>query len=187
MSRPGFWDDKEKAQKVIDTVSGLKARLEPFRKLEARAEDLDVLLEIAQEESDDASLAEVVSEFKAVDETLASFELQLLLDGEHDAAGAFLTIHAGAGGTEACDWADMLLRMYQRYADSRGFRCEVVDHQPGEECGVRSVTLQVAGTNAYGYLTCERGVHRLVRISPFDSAGKRHTSFASVDVFHDLG
>lgn len=187
MSRPGFWDNKEEAQKVIDAVSILKGRLEPFRQLESRAEDLDVLLEMAREEDDDASLAEVASEFKAIDETLASFELQLLLDGEHDSADAFLTIHAGAGGTEACDWADMLLRMYQRYAESQGFRCEVVDHQPGEECGVRSVTVQVAGTNAYGYLSCERGVHRLVRISPFDSAGKRHTSFASVDVVPDLG
>jgi len=187
MSQPGFWDDKDEAQKIIDAISRLKGRIEPFRKLEARSDDLGLLEEMAREEADEASLAEVASEFASISASIDAFELELLLNGEHDAADAFITIHAGAGGTEACDWADILLRMYQRYAESQGFRCEVVDHQAGEECGVRSVTVQVSGMNAYGYLSCERGVHRLVRISPFDSAGKRHTSFASVDVVPDLG
>jgi len=187
MAAPGFWDRKDETKAVIDAVSALKAKVEPFRKLDSRTEDLALLIEMAEEEGDEDSLAEVAVEHAEIVRALDKFELLLLLDGEHDSSGCFLTIHAGAGGTEACDWAEMLLRMYQRYADQCGHDCAVVDYQAGEEVGVRSVTLQIGGLNAYGYLSCERGVHRLVRISPFDSAGKRHTTFASVDVTPDLG
>jgi len=188
MTEPGFWDDKDGAQKVINSVSGLKSKIEPFRKLTSRIDDLEVLVEIAAEDADDTdSRDEAVSENAAILGDFERFELTLLLDGEHDSAGAFLTIHSGAGGTDAADWAEMLLRMYQRYAEHAGFTAELVDYQAAEEVGIRGATIQVSGANAYGYLNCERGVHRMVRISPFDSAGKRHTSFASIDVLPDLG
>lgn len=157
----------------------------PLEQLEARADDFEVLIEIAKEQGDVESLREVANEFADFTKTLASFELELLLAGPLDSGNAFITIHSGAGGTEACDWADMLLRMYTRWCERKGYKVDTIDFQPGDDVGVRSVTLEVKGENAFGFLQCERGVHRLVRISPFDAAKKRHTSFASVDVTPD--
>lgn len=186
MSAPGFWDDQARAQEKVAAVAALKNRIVPIRELEGRLEDFAVLVEIAQEESDESSMAEVASEVGAIRDALDRIELQTLLDGPHDAESAFITIHAGAGGTEACDWADMLVRMYQRWAQQKNFKVEIIDMQEGEEVGVRGATLRIEGENAFGYLNCERGVHRLVRISPFDSQARRHTSFASIDVVPDL-
>jgi len=186
MAVPGFWDDSEKAQAKVAEVSALKAKVEPMREMAARVDDIGELLEMAIEENDPDTTAEILRDYAAVNTQLDRFELQALLNGPNDKENAFLTIHAGAGGTEACDWADMLLRMYQRWAERAGFSVEVVDLQPGEEAGVRGVTLRVVGENAFGNLSPERGVHRLVRISPFDSQARRHTSFASIDVVPEL-
>ncbi|MGY8688825.1 MAG: PCRF domain-containing protein, partial [Verrucomicrobiales bacterium] len=160
----------------------LKGKIQPFNKLTERVDDLGLLYEMAREEDDAQSLEEVCSEIKGIERDLGSFELKQFLSGAHDACNAFITIHAGAGGTEACDWVEMLMRMYQRWSERAGYKVTVLDLQEGEAAGIRAVTLQITGEYAYGYLSCERGVHRLVRISPFDSNGKRHTSFASLDV-----
>ncbi len=186
MSAPGFWDDQARAQEKVAAVAALKNKVVPIRELDGRIDDFSVLIEIAQEEADDSSVEEVELELKAIEEALDQIELQTLLNGPHDSESAFITIHAGAGGTEACDWADMLVRMYQRWAQQQDFKVDVIDMQEGEEAGVRGATLRIGGENAYGYLNCERGVHRLVRISPFDSQARRHTSFASIDVVPDL-
>ncbi len=186
MSAPEFWDDKEKAQTRVGEVSVLKNKVIPVRELTERIDDFEVLMEIAQEESDGSSMDEVRSEYEGIQGSFDKIELQTLLDGPHDSENAFITIHAGAGGTEACDWADMLMRMYQRWAQQEGFKTETIDLQEGEEAGIRGVTMRIEGENVFGYLSCERGVHRLVRISPFDSQARRHTSFASVDVVPDL-
>ncbi len=186
MAVPGFWDNSEKAQAKVAEVSALKAKVEPMRKMAARVDDIGELREMAIEENDPDTTAEILRDYHAVSSQLDRFELQALLNGPNDKENAFLTIHAGAGGTEACDWADMLLRMYQRWAERAGFSVDVVDLQQGEEAGVRGVTLRVVGENAYGNLSPERGVHRLVRISPFDSQARRHTSFASIDVVPEL-
>ncbi len=186
MAVPGFWDDSEKAQAKVAEVSALKAKVEPMREMTSRVDDIGELLEMAIEENDPDTTAEILRDYKVVQAQLDKFELQALLNGPNDKENAFLTIHAGAGGTEACDWADMLLRMYQRWAERAGFSVEIVDLQQGEEAGVRGVTLRVIGENAFGNLSPERGVHRLVRISPFDSQARRHTSFASIDVVPEL-
>jgi len=186
MSAPGFWDNKETAQTKMSRVAALKNRINPVRALDARIDDFAVLIEIALEEGGDESEEEVESELSAIRKELDRIELQTLLDGPHDAENAFVTIHAGAGGTEACDWADMLMRMYQRWGQQKGYQVDLVDVQEGEEVGLRGATLRVGGENAFGFLNCERGVHRLVRISPFDSQARRHTSFASIDVVPDL-
>ncbi len=186
MSQPGFWDHKEKAQQTVAESTGLKNKINPVKELETRIEDLSVLVEMALEEDDDSSAAEVLEEVESIEKSLDAVELQTLLNGDHDHENAYLTIHAGAGGTEACDWASMLLRMYQRWAAQRGFKTETIDFQEGEEVGVRGATIRVEGENAYGYLNTERGVHRLVRISPFDSNARRHTSFVSIDIVPDL-
>lgn len=186
MAVPGFWDDSDKAQTKVAEVSALKAKVEPMREMTARVDDIGELLEMAIEEDDPDTTAEILRDYGAVNAQLERFELQALLNGPNDKENAFVTIHAGAGGTEACDWADMLLRMYQRWAERSGFSVEIVDLQQGEEAGVRGVTLRVIGENAYGNLSPERGVHRLVRISPFDSQARRHTSFASIDVVPEL-
>lgn len=183
---PEFWNDQDKAQRKVAEANELRNKLHPFKQLVERVDDFDVLLEITAEEGDPAGLDEVRAEFEDINRRLDEFEIRQLLSGPQDRANAFLTIHAGAGGTEACDWADMLLRMYQRWADQHDFKVALVDMQPGEEVGVRSATLQVTGDHAFGYLQTERGVHRLVRISPFDAAKKRHTSFASIDVVADI-
>ena len=185
MSLPGFWDKKEAAQNTVSEVSRLKNKIHPVRAIEKRLEDFDVLLEMA-EEGDPDSIAEALTEVTGIHQALDAVELQTLLSGPHDSGNAFFVIHAGAGGTEACDWAEMLMRMYQRWAERHHYKVEVVDLQEGEEAGVRGVTLRIDGENAYGNLAPERGVHRLVRISPFDSNARRHTSFASVDVVPEI-
>jgi peptide chain release factor 2 len=190
MAEPGFWDNKDAAQADVAKVSRLRSLLEPFRGLETRINDLAILHEMASEEAaGDARIqaeAEVVKEFHDLEKALDAFEIQCLLGGEFDRNDAYLTIHSGAGGTEACDWADMLMRMYQRWIEQHGMKSEIMDIQPGDETGVKWATLKVSGDHAYGYLQTERGVHRLVRISPFDSNKRRHTSFASIDVTPEI-
>ncbi len=186
MSAPGFWDRKEAAQEKMAEVARLKGKITPVRELAARVDDFEVLIEMAVDEGDEQSAKEVGDELAMIEKSLDQLELQTLLAGENDAGNAFLTIHAGAGGTEACDWADMLFRMYKRWAERKGYKVEVVDIQGGDEAGLRGATLRVEGENAYGFLNCERGVHRLVRISPFDSNARRHTSFASIDVSPEI-
>jgi len=190
MAEPAFWDNKDRAQQVIDEASSVRSKTLPFSQLTEKADDLEVLLSLAKEETDPtsqlAAFREVNGEYEALSKALEAFELKMLLSGEFDKNNAFLTIHAGAGGTESCDWADMLLRMYQRWTERSGFSNQIVDIQEGDEAGVKSVTILVSGEFAYGYLQTERGVHRLVRISPFDANKRRHTSFASVDVVPEL-
>ncbi len=189
MASPDFWNDKESAQRDVELVSDLRSKIQPFRTLESRASDLEVLKELAAEDTSDqqsAVIAEVRSEYDSLLRDLEKFELQQFLSGEFDKNPAFLTIHAGAGGTESCDWADMLLRMYSRWIERSGLQSDTVDIQVGDEAGIKSVTLRVSGERAYGYLRNEIGVHRLVRISPFDSNKRRHTSFASVDVVPEI-
>ncbi len=186
MTAPDFWDDKDRAQGKMEEVSRIKNKIHPFENLTSRLEDLDVLYEMAQEENDAESFQEVYTEKSAIEKELGAFELKQFLAGSHDHCNAFITIHAGAGGTEACDWVEMLTRMYQRWAERSGFQVNVLDLQEGEAAGIRTISMHILGEYAYGYLACERGVHRLVRISPFDSNGKRHTSFASLDVTPEI-
>jgi peptide chain release factor 2 len=190
MTAADFWNNKDRAQTSIDEASSLRAKVHPLEALVQRADDLEVLKGLAEEENgSDARLAafqEVESEYSAVLKELEAFELKMLLSGEFDKNNAFLTIHAGAGGTESCDWADMLFRMYQRWIERNGFKTQIVDIQEGDEAGIKSVTVLVSGEYAYGYIQTERGVHRLVRISPFDANKRRHTSFASVDAVPEL-
>ena len=186
MATPGFWDRKEQAQATVDESTALKAKVNPFLELESRVEDLGALIELAQEEGDAQSAAEVRTEFKEVVEKLEKFELQLLLTGSQDSHNAYVTINTGTGGTDANDWANMLLRLYQRWGEINGFRTELVDIQENDEAGIRNATLKIIGENAYGYLKNEHGVHRLVRISPFDAQARRQTSFASLDVVPEV-
>ena len=181
-----FWDDAKESAKVIKEVKGLKDTIETFSKLEGLYEDVETLIEMGYEEEDEAIVAEVKESFEQLEKQLDDMTVSTLLSDEYDKDNAILTIHAGAGGTESCDWASMLYRMYCRYADSKGFSYEVLDFLDGDEAGYKSVTIQISGENAYGYLKSERGVHRLVRISPFNAAGKRHTSFVSCDVMPDI-
>ena len=190
MAAPDFWANRERAQSEVEEVSRLRSLINPFRELERAADDFEALQELALEEENAAQRAnaekEVASEHARLIHRLEEFELRQFLSGENDRANAFLTIHSGAGGTESCDWADMLLRMYQRWIERSGFTSQTVDIQTGEEVGIKSATLLVSGEYAYGYLNTERGVHRLVRISPFDANKRRHTSFASVDVVPEI-
>ena len=190
MSASDFWNNRERAQADVEEVSRLKSLINPFIELEREIEDFDALQQLAQEESDSHGRAEaereVAKEHERLAHKLSEFELRQFLSGENDRANAFLTIHSGAGGTESCDWADMLLRMYQRWIERNGFKSQTVDIQTGEEVGIKSATLLVTGAYAFGYLNTERGVHRLVRISPFDANKRRHTSFASVDVVPEI-
>lgn len=190
MILPDFWDYREQAQKDVERISALRAKLLPLGAFEERAADLELLKSMAQEETslEQHAIAanEVKEEFLKLTRDIESFEIVQLLHGEFDKADAFLTIHAGAGGTESCDWAEMLLRMYQRWIERRGFTSSIIDVQEGDEAGIKSITLLVKGTYAFGYLQTECGVHRLVRISPFDANKRRHTSFASLDVVPDI-
>jgi peptide chain release factor 2 len=190
MSGPDFWNNRERAQADVDEVSRLRSLINPFRELEGEVNDLEALHQLALEEKDEVhrlqAEREVANEHARLAHKLDEFELRQFLSGENDRANAFLTIHSGAGGTESCDWADMLLRMYQRWIERNGFKSQVVDVQTGEEVGIKSATLLVSGDYAYGHLQTERGVHRLVRISPFDANKRRHTSFASVDVVPEI-
>jgi len=190
MSAPDFWDNRERAQSLVEEVATLRNKIQPFQALEQGIEDIEVLKLLALEETDHAqqvaAAAEVESEYTAFLQKLEDFELKSYLNGPQDRANCFLIIHSGAGGTESCDWAGMLLRMYQRWCERNGFKAQIVDIQEGEEVGVKSVTLEITGEYAYGYLATERGVHRLVRISPFDSNKRRHTTFASVDATPEI-
>ncbi|MGZ4030891.1 MAG: peptide chain release factor 2, partial [Tumebacillaceae bacterium] len=186
MSEPTFWDDQESAQKVIGETNLLKAPVERMGEFQARYEDLEVTLELAQEEKDDDLFRECDKGLEGLKSDLEKFELELLLSEPYDKNNAILELHPGAGGTESQDWASMLMRMYTRWAEKRGYKVEVLDYLPGEEAGIKSVTLLIKGHNAFGYLKAERGVHRLVRISPFDASGRRHTSFSSMDVIPEI-
>ena len=190
MANPSFWDDQQAAQKVIGEANRLKGTVNPSKSFNAEVEDLKAMLELVEEMGDDPDAAEyeqeVINTLKRLQPKLDELELASFLTGPHDSCNALLTIHAGAGGTESCDWADMLLRMYTRWGERAGFAVEVQDIMPGEEAGVSSATIRIEGPNAYGYAKAERGVHRLVRISPFDSNARRHTSFSSVDVIAEI-
>ena len=190
MTEPDFWNVRERAQQYVEEVSQLRGKITPLLSIERQIDDLDVLKLLAAEETEAAAQAnagkEVEGEYALVIKNISDLELRSLLGGEYDRSNAFVTIHSGAGGTESCDWADMLLRMYQRWIERHGFTSATVDIQAGDEVGIKSITFQVTGEYAYGYLQTERGVHRLVRISPFDSNKRRHTSFASVDVVPEL-
>jgi peptide chain release factor 2 len=186
MSAPDFWDDPDKAQSVVADANLLKGRLNPYLELEARSNNLDEVIELAKETDDIDFAREANNDYQAIIKELDKFELITLLDKPTDGANAYLTIQAGAGGTEACDWAEMLLRMYTRWAENKGFNVTNLDYQDGDGAGCRTASLKIDGAYAYGYLKNERGVHRLVRISPFDAAGKRHTSFSAVDVTPEI-
>lgn len=186
MEEPGFWDDPERAQKQNKELSDLNAVIDGFQELTGAYEDIETLLEMGYEENDASLIPEIEQELTCFIEKFEKLRIQTLLSGEYDKDNAILTLHAGAGGTESCDWASMLCRMYQRWADKKGFQCTMLDFLDGEEAGLKSVTLEIAGTNAYGMLKSEHGVHRLVRISPFNANGKRQTSFVSCDVMPDI-
>nr|WP_238999320.1 peptide chain release factor 2 [Macrococcus bohemicus] len=186
MADPDFWNDGDKAQEIINKNNALKEVVNGFNALEEKYENIEVLIEMLKEESDKESEAELIQQLQSLTDDTNDFELKMLLNGEFDANNAILELHPGAGGTESQDWGEMLLRMYQRFADKRGFKVETLDYLPGDEAGIKSVTILIKGHNAYGYLKAEKGVHRLVRISPFDSSGRRHTSFVSCDVTPEL-
>ncbi|MGB9804264.1 peptide chain release factor 2 [Desulfofundulus sp.] len=186
MLDPGFWNDQERAQQLTQKLAVLKDRVAQYRELARAHEDLSVLLALGEEEEDEAVAREVAGELKKLARRVEKMELEVLLSGPYDRGNAIVSLHAGAGGTEAQDWVQMLLRMYTRWAEEKGYRVSIMDLLPGDEAGIKSVTFSVTGPNAYGYLRAEKGVHRLVRISPFDAAGRRHTSFASVDVLPEV-
>ncbi len=186
MLDPDFWNDQETAQKVIAELNGLKDLVGAYRGFEETQENLETTLELLREEQDAELQEELGSQLKEFTQKLDDFELQLLLSEEYDKNNAILELHPGAGGTESQDWGSMLLRMYTRWGEKRGFKVETLDYLPGDEAGIKSVTLNFKGHNAYGYLKAEKGVHRLVRISPFDSSGRRHTSFVSIDVMPEF-
>src|SRR5260370_33814182 len=190
MAAPDFWNNREPAQTDVEEVSRLRSLVSPFEEAGREVNDFEGLQQLATEEQDDARRAqterEVAAEHDRLIHKLEEFELRQFLSGENDRANTFLTIHSGAGGTESCDWADMLLRMYQRWTERSGYNSQIIDAQTGEEVGIKSVTLLVTGEYAYGHLQTERGVHSLVRISPFDANKRRHTSFASVDAVPEL-
>jgi peptide chain release factor 2 len=186
MAESDFWDDASKAQMIMKELTKLKSIVDEYNRLKTEYEDVATLIQIGYEENDESLLPEIEESLNKFVNDLEELRLKTLLSGEYDSYNAILTLHAGAGGTESCDWASMLLRMYQRWADKRGFSTQILDFLDGDEAGLKSVTLQVNGENAYGYLKSERGVHRLVRISPFNAAGKRQTSFVSCDVMPDI-
>ncbi len=186
MAEPAFWNDQAAAQSVIAEANRLKHAVNPAKAFNAEVEDLKAMLELVDESDDEDYAREVVATVKRLMPKIEQLELASFLSGPHDNCNALLTVNSGAGGTESCDWADMLLRMYTRWAEQAGFEVEVLDIMPGEEAGISSATMRIVGPNAYGYAKAERGVHRLVRISPFDSNARRHTSFSSVDVVAEL-
>lgn len=186
MADPNFWDDPDKANKIAQDVNGLKAEVDEFHRLGSDLDDAFVAQEMAAEEHDQGLLDELDGMLAKIRETLEHLELGMLLSGEYDANNALMTLHAGEGGTEAQDWTEMLLRMFTRFSEQNGYEVDVLDLQPGAEAGIKSVSLKINGHNAYGFLRSEKGVHRLVRISPFDANARRHTSFAAVDVMPEL-
>lgn len=184
--QPGFWDNVEEATKINQQISRLQEIIDDWQAFDASLEDNETLLELAVEEDDAETIREVESALKKLEKQLTSFELDCMFTGEHDANNAIVSINAGAGGTEAQDWVEILMRMYLRWTENKGFKTDILDYLPGDEAGVKGVTIMVRGRNAYGHLRSEIGIHRLVRISPFDAGGRRHTSFASVSVFPEL-
>jgi peptide chain release factor 2 len=183
MAQPGFWDRPDEAQKTVAQLKRAKKTIDEWGARDQALRNLEELLELAEGESDEKLLADLSKELTAVEVQVGELELKSLLSGEHDRLGALVSIHPGAGGTESQDWAQMLFRMYMRWAERRGYTANILDFQPGEEAGIKDATIEIAGEYAYGYLKAESGVHRLVRISPFDAAQRRHTSFASVFVY----
>ncbi len=181
-----FWTDNERAQSVLQELKGYKDKIEKYEKLCMSYEDILVLIDMANEDEDRELAEEAKAETAAFKEKYETMMIATLLDGEYDRNNAILELHPGAGGTESCDWVSMLFRMYTRWAEAHGYKVEVLDYLEGDEAGIKSVTIQVTGENAYGYLKSEKGIHRLVRISPFDSSGRRHTSFASCDVIPEI-
>ncbi len=183
MAEPGFWDDPDAAREIVREVNELKGWLEPYREADARATELSELAHLLEEEPDPEMSEELDREVERLQASVERLELRNMLRGDDDVRDAIVTIHPGAGGTESQDWAEMLMRMYSRWAEQHDYDVQMLDHQPGEEAGIKSVTLEITGQYAFGFLKAEKGVHRLVRISPFDSQGRRHTSFASVFVY----
>lgn len=186
MEAPDFWDNVEASQQKMKDLKSLKDDVATYAKLKGQFEDIETLIEMADEENDVSLVEEVEAELTEFEETLEGIRMKTLLSGEYDRDNAIVSLHAGAGGTESCDWAAMLYRMFTRWASDKGFGVEVLDSLDGDEAGIKSITFQVNGENAYGYLKSEKGVHRLVRISPFNAAGKRQTSFVSCDVMPDI-
>lgn len=186
MGLPDFWDDPEKAQKTMQELTKLKDKVEQINRLERKLEDIEVLYQLGREEGEEVVASEITEELEELNNLLEKMELETLLNGKYDRNNAILTLHPGAGGTESQDWTEMLYRMYTRWAESKGYRVEVLDYLPGDEAGIKSVTISIEGENAYGYLKAEKGVHRLVRISPFDASGRRHTSFSAVEVMPEV-
>ena len=186
IEEPGFWDNAENSQHVMKELKSLKDFIETADGLMTSFEDIGLLIEMAYDENDESLIPEIEEELKNFEECFENIRIQTLLSGEYDKDNAIVTLHAGAGGTESCDWANMLYRMYTRWAERKGFSVQVLDFLDGDVAGLKAITFQVNGENAYGYLKSEKGVHRLVRISPFNAAGKRQTSFASCDVVPDI-
>lgn len=186
MEEPGFWDDADRATKLVQEAKNLKDTVELYRGLEQQYEDIQVMIEMGYEEEDPSLIPEIQEMLDEFQRNLEKLRMETLLSGEYDKYNAILRLNAGAGGTESCDWCSMLYRMYCRWADKMGYKTEVLDYLDGDEAGIKSVTIQINGENAFGYLKSERGVHRLVRISPFNAAGKRQTSFVSCDVMPDI-
>ncbi|ATD47714.1 peptide chain release factor 2 [Clostridium perfringens] len=185
MQEAGFWDDVQKAQEVTQEAKRVKDKIDKFRNLNERIDDVEVLKEL-MEENDEETAKEIISEVKALSKEIDTLKIETILSGEYDRNDAILTLHTGVGGSDANDWTEMLLRMYTRWCEKKGYSLETIDYLPGDEAGVKSVTLKVKGEFAYGYLKAEKGIHRLVRISPFNANGKRQTSFASVEVLPEL-
>lgn len=186
IEEPSFWEDAENSQYIMKELKSLKDAIETMNGLTTSHEDIGLLIEMAYEENDESLIPEIESELQSFEAAYEEIRIQTLLSGEYDKDNAIVTLHAGAGGTESCDWANMLYRMYSRWAERKGFTVQVLDFLDGDVAGLKAITFQVNGENAYGYLKSEKGVHRLVRISPFNAAGKRQTSFASCDVMPDI-
>ncbi|MBZ9606418.1 peptide chain release factor 2 [Clostridium estertheticum] len=186
MQETSFWQDIKTAQQVTQKAKGIKDRIDRFNLIISKIEGLEVLIELSEEEEDDSSIAEMKSELKDLTLDTDRFRIEILLSGKYDINNAILTLHTGAGGSDAQDWTEMLYRMYSRWCEKKGYKIEVLDYQPSDEAGIKAVTLKITGEYAYGYLMAEKGVHRLVRISPFNANGKRQTSFASCEVLPEL-
>ena len=185
-SNPDFWNDSDNSTKVLQRLKNLKDKLENYNKLGELCDEIDVSIEIAEEENDASLAPDLAGELEGLEKQIEIINLETLLSGEYDKNNAIISLNAGAGGTEAQDWVEMLYRMYLRWAERRGFKTETVDYLAGNEAGIKNVSVMISGENAYGYLKAEKGVHRLVRISPFDASGRRHTSFASLDVLPEI-
>jgi peptide chain release factor 2 len=182
----GFWDDHEKAQKLLKEKKSVESKISAYSDLKKEFEDIGVLIELAQEEDDESMVPEIQAAYEEYKKKFEDIRIKTLLNGEYDGNNAIISIHAGSGGTDAQDWAEMLLRMYTRWSDAKGYKVKILDYQDATEGGIKSATLLIEGENAYGYLKNEKGVHRVVRISPFDSSGRRHTSFSSLDVIPEM-